>query len=193
MNGFLFVLILSPAACREEQQNRENFKSACQHIEYEDKLGKNAEIPKIHHRSNSFKTGTDIVKAREHCRKVGSNRETVKANKDKTYEQNQHVCRKISVNARHNFFIYRTTVNTNDFHSVGENHLTNVTAQSLKQKKDACAFHATAGAACAGSCNHQNGQNSFGEGRPQIKIDGGISRCGNDTCNLESRVAKSLA
>ena len=63
MNGFLFCLsVFSPAAGGKEQEKWENFKSARKHIKRENKLGENAEISKIHHRSYCLKAGPMLLK-----------------------------------------------------------------------------------------------------------------------------------
>ena len=63
--------------------------------------------------------------------------------------------------ARHNLFVNRSAVNANNLYSVWVNHLANVASQALKQEQHTRTFHTAAGASCAGTRQHQNGQNTF--------------------------------
>ena len=56
------MLMFSPGASGQENQNGENLQSACQHCQRQHNFGYATIDAEIAHRANSFHTGTDVVK-----------------------------------------------------------------------------------------------------------------------------------
>ena len=78
--AFLFAF---PAVAAEKDQNGEDLQAACQHIEDQHQLGKRAEKAEIAGRAYGLHTGTDVIEAGQHRRKVGADGLPVNGNDQK--------------------------------------------------------------------------------------------------------------
>ena len=144
-----------PGASGEQHQNREDLKTAGQHIQNQNQLGKRAVDGKIAGGTHGFQAGADVVEAGENSRKVRLNGKAVQRDDHEANEHNDHISSKVGVAIAENLLADRLIVVPDDLNLLGMQNLLNVSAEAFHQQQQSGAFQTAAGGTGTGAHNHQ--------------------------------------
>ena len=132
--------ILLPGASGEQNQNREDFQSASQHIEDQDQLTECAVASKITGRTYRFHAGANVVETGQDSGEVGADREIVQRDQDETQYDDDCVGSKVGVGVIQNGFINGAAIGADDHDLPGLEDLTDISSQTLQQQQKTAAF-----------------------------------------------------
>ena len=182
-----------PGGAGEQSQNGEDLQSASQHIEDQDQLAEGAVASKITGRTYRFHAGANVVETGQGCRQIGLHRESIQRNHQKDHKDDHNVSCQVGVGVRQNLLVHRPAAGADHHHLFGIEDLPDVPPEDLKQQQYTNAFKTAAGGTGAGTDDHQQHDDGFGESRPQVKIRGGKAGGGDDGADLEGTVAQGFA
>ena len=186
------MLMFSPGASGQENQNGENLQSACQHCQRQHNFGYATIDAEIAHRANSFHTGTDVVKTGQNSRNVGANRKTVQRNHQIANDDDNHIGCQIGVGVFQNFFIHCTTVITHNHNLPGVENLPDISTQNFENQQHTGHFDTTACGTGTGADDHQCQEDALGEGGPLVKVRCGVAGGGHKGADLEGGVTNGV-
>ena len=129
---FLFL----PGNRREQQKNREQFKSSRKHIENKRKLGYVREAAEIACRTYYIKSRTYVVQTGCNCREVCGKIVVVKGNDKQGKDEHHYKTNDIYVYRAYNLMFNRTFINDNFFDLLGMNKILKLLAHTLEKNDD---------------------------------------------------------
>lgn len=132
---WLLSLMASPGAAGQQNQNGENFQSACQHSNGKKQFGYIAIAAEIHHRADGFHTGADVVKAGQYGRNVCADGESVQGDDQVANDNNDDISCQIGVGVVQYLFVYSPSVIADDHYFPGIQDLTDIPAQNFENQQ----------------------------------------------------------
>ena len=118
--------------------------------------------------------------------------EAVKADQEKRCEEDNGVNGKITADALSCFSVYDLSLETNDTDASGMEQMTEFRETVLKKKDYTGNFKTACSRACAGTEEHQDQKDGFGQIGPKVEIHRGKAGCGNDGGNLKEAVTDEI-
>ena len=183
----------APCIRQEQHQHREDLQTAGQHIKDHHQLCGVRKAAKVHHGAYLRKARADVVQSSCNGCEVRHHIKAIQTDEQEGDHEDEEIRAHKHIGGADGLVVQQLAVHADGGHHLWVQRLLELLAKGLAQNEDAAHLDAAAGAARAGTNEHEHHQNFFGEGGPQVKITAGKTGSGDDGTHLKGCLTHRFA